>query len=219
MVERGSKPELNHCSSRLYAKAPFRHSKTYGREELWLQFHDSGIEFFQYIIATFLHASWLGIQVRLKCRQGQFTFHRACPWVVLCKFCSLAEVTPSPSDLLNITFVTHHWCSLNQPFWCSGYLLELNPFTYWEFSSPDEVGLLWFPSFHLFCLHTVINNIFPLLMGARWSEVMIEFGWRATYQWTGRTSSWSQMNRLSLRNNQLKFKTFRAKPIILKGIH
>ena len=45
VVERGSKPELNHCGSRL-CKGTFRNSKTYGEQELWLQFHDSGLEFF-----------------------------------------------------------------------------------------------------------------------------------------------------------------------------
>ena len=61
---------------------------------------------------------------------------------------SSCSVSYSPNDLLNMTSVTQHWCSLNQPFWCSGYYLwELNPFTEWEFSSLGEVGLLWFPFF------------------------------------------------------------------------
>ena len=40
---------------------------------------------------------------------------------------------------------------------------------------------------------------------------------RTLEQWSGRTGSWLQMNRLSLRNNRLKFKTAGKLPIILEN--
>lgn len=81
---------------------------------------------FQYKIATFLYASSLGIQVRLKFRQGQFTFHLACPWVTLCKFV-LWQCHSFPERPVTKS-VTQHWWSLNQPFLMFGIPIRAKSF-------------------------------------------------------------------------------------------